>query len=75
MGVTLSETRKKKRLMLLHRRWVGSAQSTGICVFLYLAPWCSLAVKTLGLGASVSSIHPRPAGQITTKLVPEKHLA
>ena len=35
----------------------------------------ALAVKTLGLGASVSSVHPRSAGQITTKFVPEKRLA
>ncbi|KAK7296586.1 hypothetical protein VNO77_50009 [Canavalia gladiata] len=27
----------------------------------------ALAVKTLGLGASVSSVHPRSAGQITTR--------
>lgn len=33
------------------------------------------AVKTLGLGASVSSVHPRSAGQITTRFVPEKRLA
>lgn len=32
----------------------------------------ALAVKTLGLGASV---HPRSAGQITTRFVPEKRLA
>lgn len=48
-------------------------------------PWCessdswegaasiALAVKTLGLGASVSSVH--PTGQITTRFVPEKRLA
>jgi hypothetical protein len=35
----------------------------------------ALAVKTLGLGASVSSVHPRSAGQITTRFVPEKRLA
>ena len=32
----------------------------------------ALAVKTLGLGASV---HPRSAGQRTTRFVPEKRLA
>lgn len=35
----------------------------------------ALAVKTLGLGASVSSVHPRSARQITTRFVPEKRLA
>ena len=35
----------------------------------------ALAVKTLGLGASVSSVHPRSAGQITTRFVLEKRLA
>lgn len=35
----------------------------------------ALAVKTLGLGASVSSVHTRSAGQITTRFVPEKRLA
>lgn len=35
----------------------------------------ALAVRTLGLGASVSSVHPRSAGQITTRFVPEKRLA
>ena len=33
-----------------------------------------MAVKTLGLGASVSSVHPRSAGQRTTRFVPEKRL-
>lgn len=35
----------------------------------------ALAVKTLGLGASVSSVHLRSAGQRTPRFVPEKRLA
>lgn len=71
---------KKEEADAPARQWVGSARSTGIGVrFLYLAEssdsWegaasIALAVKTLGLVASVSSVHPRSAGQITTRFVP-----
>lgn len=81
---------KKEEADAPARQWVDSARSTGIGVcFLYFAEsrgakavraessdsWegsIALAVKTLGLGASV---HPRSAGQITTRFVPEKRLA
>ena len=70
---------KKEEADAPARQWVDSARSTGIGVcFLYFAEsrdsWegAALAVKTLGLGASV---HPRSARQITTRFVPEKRLA